>query len=433
MLVIIFAERHRTGRWDLEAVEMATRTAMHQAGAEALTQLLRLNRPQQPDRECPCGQRAQYRELRSKQILTVVGKVTVRRPYYLCPCCHRGQIPLDGELDVEGTQFSAGVRRMMALVGSESPFDSGREQMRVLAELTVTAKAVERTAEAIGEDILARQQVQIQQALQLELPLPVGQPIPILYVEIDGTGVPVVKKETEGRAGKVEGQRARTREGKFGCVFTQTTFDAEGRPVRDLDSTTYTGVIETAEKFSPRIYTEAYQRGWSRAQTKVVIGDGADWIWNLAQEQFPRAIQIVDLYHAREHLWKLAGKLFPADEPGRRRWVMIQQDKLDNGKIEKLVAALRSLRPHSQDLLELIRKEANYFEGNASRMRYPEFRRQGLFVGSGVIEAGCKTLVTCRLKRSGMFWTVRGANGIIALRCTRLSGRFEDYWEARRA
>src|SRR2546422_4798362 len=160
---------------------------------------------------------------------------------------------------------------MQAIVGQEAPFAHGREQMRVLAGLEVTTKSVERTAEAIGADIAQREQAEIHKALQLELPVVVGEPRRILYVQMDGTGVPVVKKETVGRQGKTEGQPAHTREVKLGCVFTQTTWDEDGYPVRDSDSTTYVGAIETAEEFGKRIYVEAWKRGWSRADKKVVM------------------------------------------------------------------------------------------------------------------------------------------------------------------
>jgi len=243
-----------------------------------------------------------------------------------------------------------------------------------------------------------------------------------------------VKKETEGRKGKTEGQPAHTREAKLGCVFTQTGWDEEGYPIRDPDSTTYTGAIETAEEFGKRLYLEAWKRGWSRAEKKVVMGDGAEWIWNLVELHFPGAVQIVDLYHGRQHLWELARKLFPNDEIGQRAWIKAHQQRLlDKGKIEKLVVAIRSIQSSNPEVAEKLRTEADYFQRNAERMRYPKFRRQHLFVGSGVIEAGCKTVIGSRLKQSGMFWTVRGANAILALRCCHLNGRFEDYWEARRA
>jgi len=414
---------------------MAVRSAMHHAGATALTELLQFPEPAADRRTlpCPCGRQACYRELRSKPVLTAVGQVKVSRSYYLCPHCHRGQFPADAELDIEHTQFSPGVRRMQAVVGQEAPFDNGRQQMKLLADLEVTTKAVERTAEAIGTDIAAHQQMEIQRAMQLDLPIVIGKPVPILYVQMDGTGVPVVKKETVGRAGKTEGQPAHTREAKLGCVFTQTSWDEEGYPIRDPDSTTYTGAIETAEEFGKRIYREAWNRGWSRAAKKVVMGDGAEWIWNLAEPYFPGAIQIVDLFHARQHLWEVARRLYPNDQVKQKAWIKVHQRRLlDKGKIEKLVSALRSTDTDNPELADKLRTEADYFERNAQRMRYPKFRRQHLFVGSGVIEAGCKTVVGSRLKQSGMFWTLRGANAILALRCCNLNGRFEDYWEARR-
>jgi hypothetical protein len=435
-LRVVFQERRNTGRLDLEATEMAMRSALHRAGATALSQLLQFPAPSEEGRRlaCPCGQQAHYREQRSKPVLTVVGPVEVLRPYYLCAHCGVGQFPVDVELDVENTEFSPGVRRMQAIVGQEAPFDHGREQMKVLAGLEVTTKSVERTAEAIGADIAQREQTEIHKALQLELPLVAGEPIPVLYVQMDGTGVPVVKKETVGRQGKTEGQPAHTREVKLGCIFTQTTWDKEGYPIRDPDSTTYTGAIESAEEFGRRIYAQTCGRGWSRALKKVVIGDGAEWIWNLVALHFSDAMQIVDLYHARQHLWEVARKLYPNNEGKQKAWMKIHQKRLlDRGKIEKLVGAIRSIESDNPEVMEKIRTEADYFERNAERMRYPKFRRQHLFVGSGVIEAGCKTVVAFRLKRSGMFWTVRGANAILALRCCHLNGEFENYWELRRA
>jgi Uncharacterised protein family (UPF0236) len=435
-LRVVFQERRNTGRLDLEATEMAMRSALHRAGATALSQLLQFPAPSEAGRRlaCPCDQQAHYREQRSKPVLTVVGPVEVLRPYYLCAHCGVGQFPVDVELDVENTEFSPGVRRMQAMVGQEAPFDHGREQMKVLAGLEVTTKSVERTAEAIGADIAQREQTEIHKALQLELPVVAGEPIPVLYVQMDGTGVPVVKKETVGRQGKTEGQPAHTREVKLGCIFIQTTWDKEGYPIRDRDSTTYTGAIESAEEFGRRIYAQTCGRGWSRALKKVVIGDGAEWIWNLVALHFSDAMQIVDLYHARQHLWEVARKLYPNNEGKQKAWMKIHQKRLlDRGKIAKLVGALRSIESDNPEVMEKIRTEADYFERNAERMRYPKFRRQHLFVGSGVIEAACKTVVAFRLKRSGMFWTVRGANAILALRCCHLNGEFENYWESRRA
>jgi Uncharacterised protein family (UPF0236) len=430
-LEVIFSGCHKSGTFDLEAIEMATRAATHQLGAKMLEKLLNAPTGCEPVVPCGCGRQARFHEMRSKQLLTILGSITIQRPYYLCPHCHQGQSPLDSELDVKGTEYSPGVRRMMAVVGSETSFEHGREELELLAGFEVTTKAVERQAEAIGADIAQKEQAQTKRAKQLDLPEVIGPAVPVLYIEMDGTQVPMVRSELEGRAGRIEGQPARTREVKLGCVFTQTTSDKQGRPVRDEASTTYTGAIETAEEFGHRLYTEAWERGWSHAAKKVIIGDGAEWIWNIAEQHFPGAIQIVDLYHARQHLWELARALYPSEEAKQKRWMMGQQSKLDGGEIDKLVRYLRSVETADPQLADKFRVEADYFERNAARMRYPGFCAQKLFVGSGVIEAGCKTVIGSRLKQSGMFWTLRGANAIIALRCNRLSGKFEDYWASR--
>ena len=308
------------------------RGAMHRAGTHVVGRLLSLESAHPPWMPCPCGAEAHFHSRRSRRLLTALGPVEFERAYCTCPQCHQGQSPRDRELEVEGTECSPGVCRMLSLVGSESSFQHGREQLELLAGLQVTAKAVERHAEAIGADVAAQEQAEIRRAKQLELPEVCAPAVPVFYVEMDGTGVPVVKAETEGRAGKTEGQPAHTREVKLGCVFTQTATDQEGWPVRDQDSTTYVAAIETAEEFGLRLYTEAWRRGWSRAKKKAVIGDGAIWIWNLADQHFPGAVQIVDLYHARQHLCELAAKLFPHDGPARKQWMAIGLDQLDEAR-----------------------------------------------------------------------------------------------------
>jgi hypothetical protein len=430
---VIVQDRRKNGRLDLEAPAMARRSALHQAGAVALGQLWQCDPPgpEQRKQACSCGQSAADCALRSRRILTVVGEVVVMRPYYLCSHGHRGQFPLEAQLAGENQDRSPGVRRRLSVVGSEAPFDHGRPPMKLRAGRAVTTKAVERTAETLGEDISARQRKQTQRARPFDLPMVMGEPIPILSVQRDGTGVPVT--QSERTVGKVEGALARTREVKRGCVFPQTSYDQEGFALRDPLSTPYTGALETAEEFGPRLSAEAWNRGWSRAQKNVILGDGAEWIWNLADLHVPDALQIVDLFHARPHLWDLARLLYPGDDAHQTPWILRHPPKLDDGKIEKLVSYLCSRATSSPELTETIRKAAAYFQRNAGRMRDPELRRQHLFVGSGGIEAGCKTVIGSRLKQSGMFWTLRGANAIIALGCCRLRGRFEDHWEARRA
>lgn len=237
LLDVIFTGCRKTGQLDLEAIETLVRGSMHRAGASLLGRLLSAPAAQTSPISCACGHTVRYHDTRPRQLLTMLGPVEFQRGYFVCPQCHQGQSLRDRELDVEGTEFSPGVRRMMAAVGAESSFEQGREQLELLAGLAVTSKAVECQAEAIGTAIEAGEQKEIRRAKQLELPEVCAPAVPVFYIEMDGTGVPVTKKEREGRASKTEGQPARTREVKLGCVFTQTTTDAEGWPVRDEGST----------------------------------------------------------------------------------------------------------------------------------------------------------------------------------------------------
>lgn len=373
------------------------------------------------------GHNFEFKEYRDKKLLTVLGPVMVTRAYYFDRTRKKGYCPKDVFLDIVGTSFSPGVRRIMGRVGAYRPFALGHEDIREMAGICVDAKEIERTSNQLGTNIVEFYRKESAPFLSGKA-VPI-QSVPKMYVCIDGTGVPVVKSETEGRKGK--NGHAKTREVKFGCVFTQTTSDKKGYPVRDESSTSYVGAIETAEVFGKRIYAEALSRGLENAQKQVVIGDGAPWIWNIADEQFYGAIQIIDLYHAREHYWSVARAVFGCDKEAIKTWTDERHSELNQGKVEQVIEAIKDLLPITEDEKELLGKEIGYFEKNKDRMRYNEFRKQGLFVGSGVVEAGCRAVIGQRLKQSGMHWTVRGANNIIALRCCILSNRWEDFWENR--
>lgn len=372
----------------------------------------------------------QSRGREPKTILTVLGPVTINRSAYECTSCDRTRFPADELLDIEDTEFSPGCRRLMARAGSNSPFADGAKDLWEYAHIRVNPKQIERVAKSVGASVAAWQ-IDTENKARAN-PEAHGQTTPIktLYVEYDGTGVPVTKRETEGRKGKQEDGSAKTREAFLGCVFTSTTCDEKGFPVRDPDSTTYVGGIISSDQFGPRIYGEALRRGMSGAERVVVIADGAKKNWGLAERFFERAIWIVDLYHAREHLYALLRML--ATENGlyselKIKWLTL----LDEGKIEELIEAASMRLPDDATIRDLATKEINYFKNNTERMRYADFRAQGLFVGNGVMEAGCKTLVGKRLKQPGMFWSVEGANPILALRAAHLSNRMEDYWAER--
>ncbi len=421
----------RRGHIDLEACETAIRSMMLGLGGSLLEEVVNADHGGYagPGIECGAGHRARFVDYRRKTLTTVLAKVEVSRAYYHCARCGAGTIPKDRDLDISGTSLSPGVRRMIGRVGSKEPFDEGRGDLEQLAGVVVSTKEVERVSEAIGEEIEAS--FRTERAGMLEGKVLSLESPPTLYVVMDATGVPVVRRESEGRKGKSEDGLSKTREAKLAALFTQTRLDEKGRPVRDEASTTYVGAIETAAQFGIRVYGEALRRGLLRAHRVVVLGDGATWIWGIAELHFPGAIQIVDLYHAREHLSLVAKTVYGANDKRIQDWTAARSAQLDAGEIDALITAIKRLRPRDANANQVVQREIAYFRTNADRMRYADFRRLGLFVGSGVVEAGCKTVIGRRLKQSGMHWIVKGANAIIALRGCHMSGRWEDFWEAR--
>lgn len=418
-----------SGRVDLESFEISIRSSMHGIGSKLLEALVNADDGDYRGRVIPCSQGHPYEfiEYRDKRLLTVLGPITVRRAYYYDRQCGSGFCPKDIALDIVGTSYSCGVRRMMSRVGALRPFGLGQEDLYELAGIRVSAKEVERISEKVGVQVEAFRSAEVElwgDEVCLERPTR-------MYVCMDGTGVPMVKKEVVGRRGK-EGQ-AKTREVKLGCIFTQTSVDEQGRPQRDECSTSYTGAIEESEVFGWRIYKEARRRGIDWAKEVTVLGDGALWIWNLADAHFHGAQQIVDLYHAREHYWNAGRGCFGSAKEQLHQWAESRRLELDEGRVEDVINAIGQLSALPGYDQEICDREIGYFEKNKERMRYAEFRSRGLFVGSGVLEAGCRTVIAQRLKQSGMHWSIRGANSIIALRCSLMSNRWEDFWEHRAA
>jgi hypothetical protein len=424
---------NKEGRIDLESLEMCIRSSMHCLGGIMLETLLNSDGGGYEGKNILCGHGhvCEFLEYRDKEVLTVLGAVKINRAYYYDRQCGNGMCPKDRKLDIEGTSFSPGVRRMMARVGAYRAFGLGREDIKEMAGIDVTAKEIERACNKLGQQAEEFFDEQASVALADEV-TPIKSVLK-MYICMDGTGVPMVKKELLDRQGKGEDGQAKTREAKLGCVFTQTMLDEKGCPIRDEASTSYVGAIETAEDFGNRIYAETVRRGIDKAAEVVVLGDGAPWIWNIADECFPGAVQIIDLYHAREHYWKAGRAALDCDKAKLRAWADKRRKELDSGNVDKVIEAIKLLSPSTEDAREVCEKTINYFEKNKNRMKYNIFKKRGFFVGSGVLEAGCRSVIGQRLKQSGMHWTVGGANNVISLRCCFFSNRWEDFWEHRAA
>ena len=411
---------------------MVLRAGLLKLGGSMLGQLLSADPGHRGPRvRCGQGHEAEFTDYRDKTFDTVLGPVTLRRAWYRCAECKHGFAPRDAELGMAGTSLSPGLTAMNDTAAATGPFAKAAGLLEDLAGVQLTVKRVERAAEASG----AAQSAAVRERSALiagrkVVPMP-PQPCPdMLYGAIDGTGVTMTAKETAGREGKGADGRARTREVKLAVFFTQDDIDDDGYPVRDRDSASYIATFEPASVFGGMVKAEGIRRGADHVRQLTVPGDGAAWIWNIATDKFPGATQIVDLFHAREHLHDLARQLEFMLLDRRDEWLAARLEDLDYGDIDGIVAATREypLKGIKKDEIDTA---LGYFENNAPRMRYHWFRQCGLFVGSGLVEAGCKSVIGHRLKRAGMHWTVNGADAIAALRCQQASRPEDQIWPAR--
>jgi hypothetical protein len=408
------------------------RTGLLKLGGSILGELLSADRGYRgPGVPCGNGHQATLIDYRDKTFDTVLGPVTVNRAWYHCAACKHGFAPRDAKLGAAGTSLSPGLSAMTDIAAAAGPFAKAAMLLGELAGVRLEGKRVERAAEASG----AVQSAAVRErsaaiAGRKVVPMPPDPQPDMLYGAIDGTGVTMTAKETAGREGKGEDGRARTREIKLAVFFTQDELDANGYPVRDRASCSYITTFEPASAFGDMVKAEGIRRGADHVRQLTILGDGAAWIWNIATSKFPEATQIVDLFHAREHLHSLARSLefMLLDHYGE--WLEARMEDLDYGYIDGIEAAVRAC-PLEGVKKDEVEKELGYFLNNAPRMRYKWFRQCGLFVGSGVVESGCKAVIGQRLKLSGMRWTLAGADAIATLRCQQASRPEDRIWPPR--
>jgi len=414
---------------DLEALEIAVRQRVLSLAARFLQRWL--NRDTSdcvgPQLACRCGAQARYAGRRGKCFRSALGELELERAYYHCPSCGRGFCPRDRQLSLEDTSVSPAISRMIASVAALVSFQESSALLQELAGVPVDAKQVERTAEGLGAEIAADERRHAEPSDRLDPPQ-------TLYLGMDGTGIPMRREELAGRTGKQPDGSAKTREVKLCTVWSAEARDPDGIPVRDEGSVTYSAAIESAAsdstqraEFTERVLRETTRRRFCQAERRVILGDGAPWIWNIAHELFPGSIEIVDRFHAKQHLSDLAKAVYGPTDFRAAQWAKRRHAELDAGRFDALLQAISRQIPTCPEARPCLQ----YFKTNRRRMRYPEFHERGLCTSTGVVEAGCKLAIGTRLKRSGMHWTLHGSNAIIALRCCRLSGRFQDFWERR--
>jgi hypothetical protein len=416
----------------LALVEAAARDTANRIGQALIQHALQVPAGRAPE-PVPCqeGHRVRRVGVRTRTIRTALGPVSLERAWWHCSTCHAGFAPLEARYGIGPAGTSPGFDKVLALAGTEHPY---RASASLITELTgivlASASEVARTTRRVG--VAARDRANAETAAiktGAVVPLMPGPAPDVGYLLIDGTGAPMVPRETEGRPGKYPDGRARTREVKIGCLFTQATATPGGEPARDPGSVSYLATFADAAGFADQLSDEHRRRGFDRIRQPIVIGDGAKWIWSIAERLFPEATHIVDYWHACEHVHDLV-KIFDHLLADPKAFTHQLIDHLDHGDITGIINQVNTLHldHYKGTLAERTHKALDYFTSNSHRMQYHHYRAHGWFIGSGPVEAACKAIVAARAKQAGMRWTTAGLDPVLTLRTLTRSDRHHTIW-----
>jgi len=423
--------------WTLKEKEAATLRVITEVGNELLSGLLRLHEtPYVADAvPCPCGGQAEYQRQREGGVQTIVGEVRVKRAYYLCPDCHQGSYPLDEQLEFCAGGLSAGLEESAALAGVVEPFASGAELLARLlwTGVKLSHNRVRGATEDMGQALAQAEDELVERVFESDksgLPEAPEQGPKRLYISVDGTSV---RCKATSEEIVEEDQNYVWHEAKVAALYETKEVTTSQKPdeiaikAEEID---YYADMTDAQHFARLVWLKAYERGASRAEEVILLGDGAPWIWLRLGMLFPQAIQILDWYHAQGYLVKVAEAVFgPATQP-RTVWLKREVDLLWDGKVQQVIQNLETLQETHPDI-EAIQDAITYYTNNQHRMNYPAYRQRGLQIGSGTIESGCKRVVKARLDQAGMTWTVEGARAVLKARAAYLSRQWDDFWQNR--
>ena len=398
----------------LAEVEQQVRRLVQELGAALITGLATLTVPAQPPTTvpCPCGQPARYQRQRPATVTTILGPITVQRPYYHCAACGHGGSPVDAQLQICAGSRSAGLDELLALLGATQ--DSFADAASVLEQLTlvhVSPNSVRDATETLGAELVAHQAQAVAQALDGQaVPPAVTSPPTRLYITMDGV---LAHLHERGWS-----------EVKVGCCYQTRTRPARTRPDQleiHAHSTRYVTALVEAQTFGWHLWQEAARQGVAAADEVVVVGDGAHWIWNIADTHFPGATQILDWYHASTYVWEAATAIWGEAQPQRDAWAHRQLDRLWDGKVEEVLAELAQQQVGGAGVDAAL----SYYTTHRTRMDYAVYRARGLQIGSGNVESACKQLVSARLKGAGMIWDAAGAAAVATVRAWLKSERWQ--------
>jgi hypothetical protein len=404
----------------VQELELLVRTALFKSASALVGVLLQ----QAADRSDAAYQPQPGQQRKGRETILVqclFGSFPLERDYYYHPAKHQGHYPADAALGLE-VGYTPALARLICLEGADEPgYEKAQRHLAQTGGIEVSARQIQRVVQRIGQDAQAWQEREAQ---------PGPGAAPILYVSGDGTGVPMRRPELVGRKGKQPDGTAKTRQVYLGCVFTQHRTDEAGHPVRDHESTTYVSSFKSIDEFGPLLRQEAIRRGMGGAGKVVLLIDGAVGLERMGKDCFRDSVQIVDFYHALEHAGQVLDALIGKDHPERKARLRRWAQRLLKDQVATLIKETRQTAANTT-AAQAVAQALGYFENNVERMQYGSFRKNGYFIGSGVVEAGCKTVIGARCKQSGMFWSRPGAEKVLALRCIHSSRSVDSFWKHR--
>lgn len=398
----------------IEEIEAAHRQMMQRIGGKLIEKMVALHHwgHEGRYRNCECGAKARFEGYREKTVVSMAGQARIERAYYYCPGCKAGFAPIDEALGLSRRQISLAVERSICRLAAVESFELASEDLYELAGVSVSAKEAQQVSESVGAEIALKQVNEVRRYLAGEIEIQPEDRPDVLVIGLDGKMIPT-------RSGH-------DRELKVVTVFDLVEPKEQER--LSVGRTSYLGQFTEPDKLADHVWVEAARRGVEMAGVVIGLGDGATWIWRLISDQFPQAVQILDIFHAREHLWELGNVLYGQGTEKTERFVRYKIKQVDEGHVGKVIAALSKLKAADPAKAEKLREEIHYFSANRDRMNYPNYRRLGYHIGSGVVESACKQF-GARLDAVGMRWTEEGAGAIAALRAVKLSGRWDSFWQ----
>lgn len=352
---------------------------------------------------CSCGRMGAYTADYRRQLVTLHGPITLTRAYYYCRACQTGRCPLDARLGLDKGETSLGVRGLIGRLWAYMPDRKATTEAELLSGVKLAPSTAGHLSRAIGEQLVRDWKAEEARLKADKLAGP-DRAIPCLHTSMDGVFVFVDKTWCEA---------------KMGVVYERGEDGVEGAA--------YYATLAKSAEFGSRWRTLRYVYGSSVCPKLVVVADGSEWIWQEVGKYAPLSVQILDYYHAVEHLWTVARMRFGEGSEAATKWISLQQEHLLDDKVQEVIEAMGLWHPTTVAGEEVRQRELNYLKTHQHRMQYKTFREAGYHIGSGVVESSCKSTVQWRMKGPGMRWSGEGAEAMLHLRAAWCTSQQTDF------